>query len=76
MTRTQLPRLHSYRDRHGKMRYYVRRPGSKQIAIPGDYLSPEFMAAYQTAMVGSVDRPEIGASKTKPGTLNAVLAGY
>lgn len=76
VTRTQLPHIHRYRDRHGKMRYYLRRPGSKQIPIAGVYGSPEFIAAYQAAMAGSVERPQIGASRTRPGTVNAAVVGY
>jgi integrase len=76
VTRTQLPHIHRYRDRHGKMRYYLRRPGSKQIPIAGVYGSPEFMAAYQAAMSGSVERQPIGASRTRPGTVNAAVVGY
>ena len=76
MTRPKLPHLHSYRDRHGKMRHYVRRPGAKQIAIAGAYLSPEFMTAYQAAMAGGVERPLIGVDRTRPGSVTAAIAGY
>jgi hypothetical protein len=39
-----------YRDRHGKRRQYLRRPGCKSIPLPGAWGSPEFMAAYQAAI--------------------------
>jgi integrase len=76
MTRAKLPHLHSYRDRHGRMRHYVRRPGAKEKPIPGEYLSPEFMAAYRAVMADDVDKPQIGSGRTKPGTVDAVIVGY
>lgn len=38
-----LPFLHSYRDRHGKVRHYVRRRGAKNIAIKGDLGTQAFL---------------------------------
>ena len=39
--------------------------------------SPEFMAAYQAALAGvTATTTEIGASRTKPGTLNAAVVGF
>jgi integrase len=62
-------------DRHGKPRYYLRRPGHKQVRLPGLPWSPSFMTAYQAAME---DAPhiEIGASRTKPGTVAAAVVSY
>src|SRR5215469_1614101 len=68
------PYVHAFRDRHGKARYYFRRPGFKRAALPGLPWSPEFMAAYESAMRGT--RPELGASRSRPGTVAAVVAGY
>jgi len=34
------------------------------------------MAAYQAAMAGQEPAPQIGASRTKPGTVSAAVAGY
>ena len=65
----KLPRyVHGYVDRHGKPRFYYRRSGQKSLALPGLPWSPEFMAAYATAM-NNAPRIEIGASRTKPGTI-------
>jgi hypothetical protein len=75
MTRLRLKYVHEFRDRHGKVRRYFRRPGLKKIALPGLPGSDEFMAAYQAAL-GGIERPQIGASRTKPGTVNAAIIGY
>jgi integrase len=76
MTRLKLDYVHEYRDRHGKLRRYFRRPGFKRIALPGTPGSDEFMAAYQLALAGQPARIEIGAGRTKPGTVNAAIVGY
>jgi integrase len=69
--------VHGYIDRHGKPRFYVRRAGFKQVALPGLPWSPEFMAAYDAAMAGETAKPlEIGATRTKPGTVNAVVVAF
>jgi integrase len=72
MTRIRLDYVHEYRDRHGKLRRYVRRPGSRRVALPGLPGSPEFMQAYQDAMTGPI--PAVRGQRSKPGTL-AALAG-
>ncbi len=77
MTKLTLPYVLRFRDRHGKMRHYFRRRGFKQVALPGLPGSAEFMTAYQTALGGSTSSPvEIGAVRTKPGTVAAAIAGY
>jgi site-specific recombinase XerD len=45
-----LPFVKAYADRHGKMRYYLRRRGMKQIPLKGEPGSPEFLRAYREAM--------------------------
>src|SRR5215831_8982551 len=61
-------------DRHGKPRFYFRRAGFKPVPLPGLPWSPEFMAAYETAMAGQP--AEIGADRTKPGTMRALVVSY
>ncbi len=61
-------------DRHGKPRFYFRRPGFKSAPLPGLPWSPEFMAAYETALAGQP--APIGASKVKPRTMRALAASY
>jgi hypothetical protein len=76
MTRIRLDYVHEYRDRHGKLRRYFRRLGFKRAALPGNPGSDEFMTAYQLALAGQQPRIEVGARRTKPGTVNAAIVGY
>ena len=63
-------------DRHGTSRFYFRKAGSKQVPLPGLPWSPVFMAAYEAAQEGHPPQIEIGASRTKPGTINALVVAY
>jgi Phage integrase family len=67
--------VQAFIDRHGKARFYFRREGSKSLPLPGLPWSPEFMAAYELAM-GTVRHEEMGASRTSPGTINALVVSY
>jgi integrase len=75
MTRIKLRFVHAFRDRHGQVRHYFRR-GGKRIPLPGLPGSAGFMAAYEAALANMAARKEIGASRTKPGTVNAAIVGY
>src|SRR6516162_9436663 len=75
VTRIKLKYVHEYKDVRGKLRRYFRRPGFKQIALPGLPGSTEFMTAYEQALAG-LSRKEVGADRTKPGTVNAAIVGY
>ena len=75
MTRIRLPYIHRFLDRHGQARYYVRRAGRKRVALKGLPGSEEFMSAYQAALA-DLKPPEIGAKRTKPGTINATVIAY
>jgi integrase len=72
MTRIKLEYVHEYRDRHGKVRRYVRRRGFRSVPLPGLPGSPEFMQAYQDAIGGPVVRPRA----LKAGTLAALAAEF
>ena len=50
MVLINLPYVQRFKDRHGKIRHYARRPGCKRVALPGEVGSAEFMAAYQAAI--------------------------
>jgi integrase len=76
MTKIRLKFVNAYNDRHGKLRYYFRRAGFKKVALPGLPGSAEFMGAYQAALASSTAPSEIGASRSKPGTVAAAVAGY
>jgi len=67
--------VHGYIDRHGKPRFYLRRVGFKKIRLPGLPWSPEFMAVYEQALAGQTGI-EIGAKRTKPGTIAALTVAY
>lgn len=74
MTKIKLPYIHRFRDRHGGIRHYFRRPGFKRAPLPGLPGSAEFMAAYQAALA---DQPvPIGVAKSTPGTVSALVAGW
>jgi integrase len=74
--RPRLPQfVQAFVDRHGRPRHYLRRPGFKLVALPGLPWSEEFMAAYNAALTGA--KPlVIGANRSKPGTVNDVVARY
>src|SRR6266566_3769046 len=68
---------HGFIDRHGKPRFYFRRKGYKQIALPGIPWSPDFMNAWDAAMKGDAAPPlSIGATRTVPGTVAALVVAY
>jgi hypothetical protein len=63
----RLPKfVHGFIDRHGKPRFYFRRPGFKQLPLSGLPWSPEFMRAYEEALAGQPLL--IGSERVKPGT--------
>ncbi len=65
--------VQAFIDRNGKPRFYFRRAGFKAVPLPGLPWSPQFMEAYEAALSG---QSQIGASRTKPGTVSAVIVGY
>jgi integrase len=72
----RLPRyVHAFIDRHGRGRYYFRKAGHKKVALPGLPFSTEFMDAYTAATEGT-PRIEVGAKRSKPGSVAAAVAGY
>lgn len=71
----KLPFIKSYRDRHDKVRHYFRKPGAQSIALPGEYGSSRFLAAYQDALENAPKR-EIGAGRVPDGSLSHLIALY
>lgn len=67
--------VNQFRDRHGRVRYYFRRAGFKNIPLPGLPGSEAFMDAYQAALAGLEPTPKTGPS-LKPGTVAAVVRSY
>lgn len=73
MTKIRLPYVQEYRDRHGKMRRYFRRPGLKRVTLPGTPGSPQFIGAYKSALAD--ERLPIGR-KHQEGTVGDLIARY
>jgi integrase len=66
--------VQGFLDRHGKPRFYFRRPGYKSAPLPGLPWSREFMEVYERAIAG---QPlAIGAARVKPGSLRALAVSY
>ena len=75
LSRIRLKYVHPFIDRHGKPRHYFRRGGCKLVPLPGLPGSAKYMAAYAEAL-SETPRVEIGAARTLPGTINAMIVGY
>jgi integrase len=67
---------HGFIDHDDTPRFYLRVPGRKRVPLPGLPWSPEFMEARERALKEDWTAPEIGVSRTKPGTVNAALVSY
>ena len=74
MANLSLKFVQAFVDRHGRARYYYRRPGFKRVALPGLPGSTEFMAAYAEA--GETVAPPVGLRQIHPGTINALAVSY
>ena len=74
MTNLRLAYVHRFKDRHGHVRHYFRRPGSPRVTLPGLPGSAEFMAAYAAALDGK--RVPIGGDRAGAGTFNALAVAY
>ena len=66
--------VHGFLDRHGRPRFYFRRPGYPGVALPGLPWSPEFMSAYEQALGGQPVR--VGLARVIPGTMRALAVSY
>jgi len=80
MARIRLRHVNAFLNknrRDGRIRYYFRRPGMKAIPLPGIPGDEQFMAAYHAALAARSNVPvEIGADRTKPGTVSALAVNY
>jgi integrase len=75
MARIDLPHINGIIGRDGRVRYYFRKRGCKNIRLPGIPGSAEFMEAYRAA-IGKAQPVVIGASRTKAGTVAATVGTY
>jgi integrase len=76
MARLDLKHINSFRDRHGRLRHYFRRPGHSAIALPGAVGSSEFMGAYTDALTTTASPAEIGANRLKAGSVGSLIIAY
>jgi integrase len=59
----------------GKVYFYFRRHG-KRTPLPDAYNSPEFLEAYWALRNNNAAKVEIGAERTKSGTVNAAIVAF
>src|SRR5215472_17279651 len=59
----------------GNRYFYFRKLGCERIRLPGLPGSPEFMSAYEAAFAGA-PLIEVGAGRTVPGTISALVVAY
>jgi integrase len=74
-TKNKLPYAVPIFGRDGKVRWYYRKRGRKDVRLPGLFGSPEFMEAY-TAAISNREPIEIGAKRVKAGTIASVIGLY
>lgn len=76
MASIKLDYVNSFYDSRGRLRHQFRRKGHKKVTIKGRPGSPEFMERYHALLDksgGPMSVAEIGASRTKAGTIDAVV---
>ena len=73
MTILKLPYIHQFRDRHGRIRRYVRRKGTPHTPLPGKPGSKEFMDAYHQALESE---PKPPPSRYGTGSIGALWTDY
>jgi integrase len=66
----------AFRDRHGRMRYYYRRPGFPSIALTGEPGSRAFADAYEAAAQTGRPYGLAGSDRTIPGSFSALIIEY
>ena len=77
MATFKLDFVHTFTDARGKRRHVLRRKGHKQTTIKGRPGSPEFMDAYHALLIATGGPlSEIGASRIKIGTIDALIVRY
>jgi integrase len=77
MATIKLKHVNSFYDRHGRLRHQCRVPGRKSVGLKGLPGSDEFMAQYQAELAkAGVAATDIGAGRTKAGTVNDAIVKY
>src|SRR5437868_14572769 len=76
MKRRGLPKwVTEFTDRHGKYRFRARRKGFPTLYFKAQPGTDAFEAEYRAWRDGSA-RPEVGLSRTRPGSVSDVVARY
>jgi integrase len=75
-TKSGLPKHCCWNFDQRRNRYVRFRKGGFTTNLTGIPWSPDFMTAYASALKGATPSGNIGASRTLPGTLNALIASY
>ncbi len=65
----------AYFDRHGRRRWRFRK-GGVSVELGTDYGSEDFVRRYEAAVEGQRVKGRIGATRTVPGSLSALVASY
>src|SRR5262245_37740188 len=77
--RIKLKYVNAFRNKRRKnqeLRYLFRAPGRRAFLLPGLPLSEEFMSAHAAALA-SIEQPvQIGADRTLPGSIDALIVTY
>jgi integrase len=74
VAKVELPYVQAFKDRHGRLRHYYRRPGFKRVPLPGAPGSAEFMAAY--AACHERASPPTPQERVQPRSINALIVEY
>lgn len=75
--KVNLPHIHEYRDQHGKLKRYLRRPGFQKVRLRAEPGTPEFIAEYHEATQGATPTPKpVSVRAGEPGTVTAAIADY
>jgi len=73
----RLKHVNRFKDRHGKVRHYFRKPGCPTIALEGEPDSPEFLQAYLAAVTGAPTPATAIAPRGACGpTVDALVTAY
>lgn len=68
--------VHRFKDRHGKVRHYLRLPDVKAIALPGEPGDPAFMRAYHEAIEANAAPGDVSLSRAAPGSMRDLAERY
>ncbi len=71
----EFPDATHYHDRHGVRRWRYRK-GAFSRELGTEYGSDEFVRRYEAAEAGQRPPEGVGASRTRPGTINALVASW